>query len=304
MGIGEDADVGIQDSTKLFGSILDGLTLTNTTYSDVTPSCSTGNCTWKAYSSLAVCPRVIDVSSSLTNAICNTTAFDEIFDSAGLENPGFPCFNYTLPQLTYSATISPGVNVSLSDANLDGERSLGLGLMQVMGLYYRITLNSSALFTAYVVYQPDLVSSINSSLPAPVAYELGLDFCVQTYNTTVTKGVVNTETISTRNLETDYGEIYYGNNNSDTFLVASDYFNVSVGGDVFGVSAIAIEGLYSVLQGTIFGECFLSPPAYDTPSLICDTFINYPFLNASLSTDPLSNLTKLWTSLAISLTNQ
>lgn len=177
-------------------------------------------------------------------------------------------------------------------------------MMQNMALYPAATFNSSGFFTAYILYQPDLVSNLNSSLSSLIAYEPSLNFCLKMYNTTVTKGVVDKEIICTQSLETNYDVGYNAHDDSSTFSIPADGFNISIGGDVYGVSPNVVEAFCVSLSGggqTFQGECFLLPPNYST--IFCDNTISPLFSDAFASTDPLSNITGLWTSLATSITN-
>lgn len=280
-----------------------------TSLSSVTPICSTGNCTWGEYSSLAICSSVTDLSSVIINNICNATAFEEYFQLAGITNPGYPCFNYTLPYVAFTNggpdTLSIAGNASLS--NNAGSEGYGIDSLQVMTLSAS-TSNSSSLFTSLVIYQPGFLTSINSSLPRPVAYELNLDFCIQTYNTTVSNGVVNTTVLSSQILQTNIQEVFTANNDSDIFFGNSSY--TSVRGEIFGFSFIAVDQFKSVIQGYLHGSCFqylppiLNLPSNELESSFCTTSSgSQVFQMISQSTDILSNFTNLWENLAISITN-
>lgn len=210
-GVTDTSDVASQ---VISGSIANGLVLGNFSLSDVTPICSTGNCTWPHYSSLAICASVEDVSPLITKNDCNITAFNEVFEIAELTNPGYPCFNYTLPYIVRVPTIDGHAN-QLSNATLSNAipsiQYGTLGMMEILSIGSAYT-NISSLTTAYLIYQPNLLP--NASLSSPIAYKLNIDFCVQTYESKMSNGVVNTSTISNQILSLNTTEFWHPNNDT------------------------------------------------------------------------------------------
>lgn len=309
---GGTATAGLADP-EIFASIVEGLSQGNLTLSAVIPTdCSTGNCTWSPYPSLGVCASVEDISSTIRNNDCNTTAFEENFEIAELINPGYPCFNYTLPEIVYglgTADIALGLtsNATLSNGFANTSLASGFGTMQVMSLNGAVT-NSSSIITAYLMYQPDLLMSINSSLRTPVAYRLNLDFCMQTYNTTMSNGIVNTTVLSNRILPID-DQSTFATNNSINVDGNSTY--TSVGGNIFGSTIMGSADLAFTLQ-QIFGDaCFDFIPSAADNSIIktgedtgCNFNYGIPFFNTlANSTDSSSAVKRIMENLAISVTN-
>lgn len=283
----------------------------NTNLSSLSPSYSTGNCDWNEYYSLAVCGTLTDISSSLRNTTCNTTEFEEIFAISGTQNPGYPSFNFTLPNLTSQLTTESKyvVNASLSNGYDEGFYS-GSSFMKAMGLYPADSPNPASVTTAYLIYQPDLnPSSINSSIPPPIAYSLDLSLCVQKYSTFVFNGLVNTTVLSSQFLQTNLETIVNTVNQSQTYQ-GNDTF-VSIGGAVFGATLASSGALQNQAFNTLYGECFFEPfsqlnqqlTGSPNTSTFCDTNAATSFFAALNSTDPVANVTALWTNLAFSLTN-
>lgn len=244
---------------------------------------------------------------------CNLTSFEEIFESAGVVNPGYSCFNYTLPVTEISISESPVPSITnvatLTSANVD-KHFAGLGYIQIMslGTAYR---NISSLITAYLIFQPGFATSINSSFPIPIAYELNLDLCLHTYSTTVSKGVVNTTMLSSQTIKTSEEETYSMSNATTFYKGNSSY--VSVGGDIFGISNTSIALLQQQLQTSLVASCHWQIPqvlylhhfpASFSGEVNCDFVYGFPFINAlENSTDPFSAIQDLWENLAVSMTN-
>lgn len=285
----------------------EGLAPGNFNLSTITPTCSTGNCSWTGYSSLGVCASVSDLSSSIIYNACNLTAFEEIFDVAGFPNPGFPCFNYTLPRqgLTEinhitSQTVGLGFqksNITLTNAFSD--ISLSQLPMKIMSIDPSFD-PSSTLRTHYLMYQPGFSSSINSSLPDPVAYGLDLNLCIQTLNTTVSKGKTNTTIVSSQILETPFVQIYHPNNGTSKYLLNDSY--VVIEGETFGISRLSLAILIQT-TGSIFASCYDLPTNPYQP-FFCDYTAGDSIFQGLLnSTDPGLTITEQWNNIAISMTN-
>lgn len=201
--------------------------------STVLPVCNTGNCTWGAYSSLGICTSTIDISSMLLNnsQSCNTAALNENFANIGGSNPGYPCFNYSLPELAYSRVSQSGSTVKVfGNATIgDGQMmplifgNVSLPMLTIStGVYY-----DDSLVDINILYQPGL--QINSTLPPPIALRSSLQFCIQTYNTTVSSSISTTELVSSQILNTTLLNNPPGNTSpaNRTFLVNDTTFTIS-----------------------------------------------------------------------------
>lgn len=293
-------------------ALYSGLYNNNLNLSNLIPSCSTGNCTWDIYPSLAVCASVIDLSSEISNNDCNLAVLNGFFKAAALNNPGYPCINYTLPFHSNNEVIkdhgeilSVG-NPALSNAAPLNPLSLGAG-MQILTLTSGPGTSKSSIITSYIVYQPHLKSSINSTLVRPVAYGLTLDLCVQKYNTTVSNGVTSTSVVWSQplgnaTLDTELPDLVFEGFGNSTSL-AIDGFN-------FAITGQGIADLAASIGGFFMDNCYqlLSKSRGDVSGMnqdgqYCTFGVAQDFLNSVQSSNPLSALDGLMQNYAISITN-
>lgn len=291
-------------------ALLEGLIQTKTNLSAVAPFCSTGNCTWPEYSSLGICSNVEDISSTIINNDCNITDFEEIFQVAGITNPGYPCFNYSLPELIFADSLESTKNITLSNGDATWGLVDQLGLMQILTLASTLR-DTSSLYTASLMYQPDLLTSINSSLSSPVAYSIALDLCIQTYQSTTSNGITNT-TISSSQLLPLNSKKILGNNGLSINLTGDVVDMMSVGNDTFGITQGGIADLTLSIEGFFSDSCFEIIPDGQIDSLYtqsgasdyCLFTSGEPFLNLlSNSTNKLPALIEKMQNIATSLTN-
>ena len=158
-------------------AVTNGLLSTDITLSDVRGFCSTGNCTFEDYSSLAVCSSIDDVTPSIV---------EHCREGRYVTNPG--C-TYSVPQLQQSPTWRQD-NFTTDD----GSPTLWIGASQASPSGF--PSGPMTLVDFYVLYFPDIsVFSLNftGNLTASlVALKGSLDLCVKTYRTTITNGETST----------------------------------------------------------------------------------------------------------------
>ncbi|KAI0184615.1 hypothetical protein EV127DRAFT_227281 [Xylaria flabelliformis] len=179
---------------------------------EVLPSftCSTGNCTFGAFTSLGVCSTCVDVSSHLVS----NHSFGRIPGTA-VAPPGHnPNHTYT------SYTLVGSTNLTIS--NYDGLRNTTDGVGDYTGsgnqifqsdtlstiqatvfpqdtIYFSKTLNS----TTFVVFQiiqsrSDFLNSVSDwKTTFPTATECGLYFCASMYSSSVVEGKLQEKVIAT-----------------------------------------------------------------------------------------------------------
>lgn len=309
------AQLGGFPSPLVTASFYEGLALSRTSFSTVTPSCSTGNCTWPLYTSLGVCGNVVDLSSTLQTNACNTTSFNEIFQQLGKPNPGYQCFNYTLPDVVIDIPLNQNdglenvsdqiFNLYLTNGVIDEYFGPDTLPVLVSSPSYQ---NTSSLGTFYLIYQPGFLESINVPLPKPLAYGINLDVCTQTFNTTVFNGKVNTTLVSSRILPTYLTEVFTANNDTKEFTASNTY--VTIEGDVFGMSedgmmllnqamtSLLTSTCYEIIDDAFSGEDGLGFTAW------CDESGPVQILSALDAPDPLAGLRAVWDNLATSVTNR
>lgn len=241
------------------------------------------------------------------------TAFEEVFEAVGIENPGYPCFNYTIPsnvlKYVYSSVgLSESLigNASLSNAVPLDPAGFPLG-MNVFSLVSGSGALDSTFLTTYLLYQPDIESSINSSLARPVAYELSLGLCVQKYDTVVIDGITTTSIVSSQPLELDHLDYLLTNET----IIPGDMKTMTVDGFDFGAVQYAVDNMAVPAMGYFTDSCYQISFNASNENLIqvnenneyCLLGLGQEFLAALQTSDPLSSIEGLMQSFATSLTN-
>lgn len=287
--------------------IENGLSGTTQSLSDVAASCNTGNCTWDIYSSIGVCASTTDVSSLLIHNACNEPIFNAQFDAVpGLKNPGYPCYNYSLPALAYvsvTSNVNPQSGLSAQELILENatlsvihnttfREYVDITILEVSNNYY-----GSSLLGFNILYQPGVADSINSTLPPPIALQSSLDLCIQTYNTSVIDSKTSTQLISCEIL------------NSTVIEAAAGYSTFVVSGTSFGISPDAALGWSGFLSGSLSDSCSLLVGTLNgtnplNNSTFCGTSSGNAFLRSMENgTDYVASTNALMENLASSLTN-
>lgn len=253
----------------------------------------------------------MDISSTLKHNVCNLTAFNTLFSETGVPNPGFPCFNYTIPKpgLPEDNSVT-ATNATVSNSDFDVP-----GFMQIMSMTAAYG-NLSTLATSYLLYQPGLSPNssapdpfayeLNSSLPNPIAYELSLNLCIQTYNTSVSNGRANTTSIKDRIVPISY-ELIPENLPEATFILEVGNITATEGENTFGISDDGLDSLVQLWEGLFDFTCSAEIPLAGASLIaapVCDDYLGNPIVNAlTTSADPFSSVASLWGSMAVSLTN-
>lgn len=290
------------------------MTGTRESLSSVSPSCNTGNCTWDIYPSLGLCVNTVDVSHMLMNNTCNTTALNKKFESLGNLNPGYPCFNYSLPfhannlVSSGSATTTQGGTLipTFSNAKTVLENAMLCDVAEDL-LATKTDLSFLTLSTGFysdfsltdinLLYQPGIENSIKSALPPPVALQSSLQLCVQSYNTTVTDGKTSTRVVSHELL------------NVTSLLESQDIARFSVNGTDFGISTTELK-LFRNLAASYFTDwCTFILGLQNTTNFeedaACYSTVGEGFLTSILNaTDILSAVNSIVENVAISVTNR
>jgi len=176
-------------------AVTDGLFAKDIDPSAVAAECTTGNCTFANYTSLAVCSAAEDVSPKIINHcphILNVSVYD------------VECY-YTLSPLQHS----PTVRVENFTIQRDGIPSLWIGASEnktpnTLGLAHAKNAvgNPANLVEFYVIFFPDTsVFSIDTKTDPStslVALKITLSLCLKTYSTTVTNGRTTTTITNTQ----------------------------------------------------------------------------------------------------------
>jgi len=162
--------------------------------SAVAAECTTGNCTFPDYTSLAVCSAAEDVSPKIINRC------PHIFDVTHWEGE---CY-FTLSPLQ----IAPTARADNFTTMKDGIPALWIGASENQGLnasrskdLVKAGANPANLVEFYILFFPDMrVFSTNHKTDpstSVVALQITLSLCLKTYNTTVTNGRTTTTIANT-----------------------------------------------------------------------------------------------------------
>jgi len=147
----------------------------------VAPTCSSGDCKWPSYGSLAICSEAANLT-----AVGNSTVLTDlrnITSQRALE--------------AFNSTLSMVLNLQFKVATVPAAFPLILGPMP----YPSGALNSSVtelLFSdSYLAYTDTLVQNVSAFDISDVKFlELGFHWCTKTYSTEVTKGIPITTELS------------------------------------------------------------------------------------------------------------
>ena len=175
----------------MLGAVYTGIFDTANTF-DVNPVCPTGNCTWTPYASLGVCSKCVDLTSTISRS-CSTYE-QPIQNSNGdiTSNSSIPNCNYTMPD----------DGPSLSGLGFSGDSALGIfnGIstppMNISsGTLFRGMKSPISILNAiagrWKIRGQDIDQPHDTS-----AAQRALFYCVNRYETTVTKGVLHEMVVS------------------------------------------------------------------------------------------------------------
>lgn len=173
----------------------------------VDPFCSTGNCTFPVFDSLAVCSKCQNVTDQTTRS-----------DRQGQGARG--------PDWWHNSTYSlPGdAEVEVHARYYDGRLQQGPSLVSATNVSATMPKDilgiSNPMLSVAILQFPGIDRdgySANYSKETPIAHECALYFCVQTYNLTVVDGKTTTEVLSTWYNETD--PVWSAGSNGHRFLL-------------------------------------------------------------------------------------
>lgn len=258
--------------------------------SAVAPNCTTGNCTWDIYDSLAICANPVANLTHLlniTDSACEKSALDR-----------FQFCNYTLPNGPYLYGEDYDMNITSIQFDI-------LGFNTVLAPAYPGSFNqslSSIAFSDIPVVADFFIIYYSWSTRKMEAVECSLSFCGQTYNTSVKRGQTNTTAIKR------WGQLNTTITVEGGFLINQTWPLV---GDntTFQVAAPYSSSLQGELSGFLTGYRYTNDyTEYIYSSTIAQIFGHA--LGASIG-DILSNpsddveiLSQLLEGLAIGLTNK
>lgn len=236
----------------------------------LTPACSSGNCTWEPFSSLAFCSRCEDVTSS-SSLVCNTTnAIDESTSQCNYTVPNLPVIQYGTEEDDDAGANGP--NMLASAASAVQIIAPDEGFFEIIGIRAPLTGFARILFNT----TGNLVT------------ECALFPCVKTYNVSVLQGnFVSHELRSWRN------ETGFNISNSDVILSPPrSAVSNTTANTTFSLNYLTAENLVYFLQPAFTGSANYSESG--TPSYSTDVM---EALNEA------ENMTQLMDNVAASMTN-
>lgn len=221
---------------QIKGSVFNGLYNPNTTLSDVTASCKTGNCTLPVHYSLAICASTADVTPILQKS-CS--------------QPDQAKCNYTLP--SGDSLAGPNDIVSILTTSSPSPNSIAFA-------------NSSPIIDFYTFV-------MSNQTFQPILLESALHLCVQRYNTTVTNGKTLTRQLGSSLTHLSHINPYNVSvpDNRDTHYTMGGYSFFTMTDFLTTV----FRGRYTVLDNMptygsdaieVFVDALLVPP-YDLPAM-------------------------------------
>ena len=189
---------------RVAAAALDGALNPQPINSSVVPICSTGNCTWPIYHSLAVCSNCANLSTQVRT----TSDYQYVLPNGALLNPAQPSQfddEYDTSGLVLNVTTTYDGLDTISFPN-DGRVIADVFAISQTGLY------------------EDL------SAEGPIAFECILQFCVKTYNASVQDGVFYEQ------------ELDWLGETGPTTMVTFDDLPVTVGFGLDSFQNITVDG--------------------------------------------------------------
>ncbi len=183
--LGDCRVVVSQDVTKpdlaMVAAVYDGFS-NSTSTEDAFPafSCPSGNCTWSAYSSLAVCSECHDVSSHLTTSR-HSGYSGSFYRQAG------DMLTYLLPYNNITNFIKLNSSNSYINRTLTAQATID-NWKTISFQNHTTFLLAFSILTAPQEYRDGLISW---GAQLPIATECGLYLCAKIYNSTVTEGILS-----------------------------------------------------------------------------------------------------------------
>ncbi|OAG43108.1 hypothetical protein AYO21_02727 [Fonsecaea monophora] len=154
-------------------------------------SCPTGNCTWhETYTSMAVCSACHDVTASLQKS-CGTQLVPS--QDVGASDISLPYCNYSLPNgLTVSGV--PSANYSSIDVSANTTNAIHFDGATALSVLSVIQTQWGPGVEAWGNLVP--ASDING-IATKQAFECGIYYCVQKFNTSVSRGRLSERVVDT-----------------------------------------------------------------------------------------------------------
>jgi hypothetical protein len=222
-------------STEMKGAILNGIySSSKITINDTLPTCTTGNCTFPVYQSLAVCATTADVTPHLQNM----TTKEEMKWCL----PGGFCASTNFsgklgqPSITTMATIASAVTQANNSAARASRPRSSLNYTSLA-----FANHPAPIADFYLIYYNFTKSGPIVEQPW-AAVEFTLDWCVPTFSTSVTNGTATTSRLPDPFMAFDATHGYYVRARpagediaifSDTHATLQRYLNLTLSGSAY-----------------------------------------------------------------------
>ena len=191
-----------QPPLAMVGAIQSGLFSQNTAVPDVQPVCSSGNCTWPSYRSLAICAGFADVTSSLQTSNVLVPG-DEPGERKQTEKKWYLSpqnflvnDGYVIGNLSSAAQRQPIMSIGHTNDPGDplGDESQTSGDAIALNFSSSIAFKDSPrpLADVFMIYT-NSTTSTGDDPGTFSAIEFVLEWCVQNFTTTVASGRASTE---------------------------------------------------------------------------------------------------------------
>jgi hypothetical protein len=249
----------------MLGAIYTGIFDTESKF-DVNPICPTGNCTWTPYTSVGVCSKCVDTTSTVSKS-CSTYDYATSYDDNGsiASNSSIAYCNYTLPD----------GGPSLSGLGIEGNIALNTS-----NAIDDPTMNISSSTSFQGMAEPiSVLNAIQGNWkPGSNTYELSLTgaaqcalfFCVNRYEANVTKGVLYETLLST--WHNDSATIFQAGGSMDNIHLKppSSIINGSASDSEFIVSSFSAQALSFQLRNMWVGNISSTGSGYSSSTDIVD----------------------------------
>ena len=212
------------------------------------PVCSSGNCEWRNFSSLAVCAAVADVSDRL--AVSNQTRPGRVGVSFGGAANNEVVRSARLPNGLFLVGSTTTCNLNVSWPRISGEGGAGNSQESFLPATTSLAFSdqdgrvSSAIANFFLVYT-NQTAEVSSDLQGDVfrAAEVLLHFCVNTYRVATSGGISSTEVVHSSTLASP--------DSSGNTLVNVRDTSSSSSSPLFVLRSASGEGEYSVKRDDV-----------------------------------------------------
>lgn len=253
-----------------WAAIYEAFSPPNQSLSDITASCSTGNCTFDPYYSLAICPYPV---ANLTSQLKTTSNWEGVDCSGTLLSDGvqiLPNCTFSLPngallnamenEITVASASLPGVSSTPSIAHLNMTGTLPIDF--------------------FVIYYSNNTYRVE-------ALECAMRFCGQTYNSSVNNGDTVTRLTDT------WGQLTPGNIYDGVFYLLEE-----------GSVTFSVEYMVPVYLAAASSQIFSGTNPREQPGTNPASPAAQAIWTTLTTNDEMSAMTSFMNNMAISLTNR